>query len=412
MSSIARRFLKWFLPGVIVIIGAVLTYALYASREEPEQQQPEEPTTLVETREVVRKKHRLDVQSSGVVKPARTAAITPQISGKIVSIHPDLVTGGIIEKGETLVRLEKDDYRIAVEQAAQALEQAEAKLAIERGRHEVAKDEWQAFEKGKAEKPGKSAALALRKPQLKSAKSRVKTARSNLQKARLNLSRTKVKAPFDAIVQQEQAEIGQVAAPQSPIATLVGTNAFWVQASIPSKFIDDISIPQMADTKGSEATIEYDLGQRTIQRTGRVKRLDGQLDPKGRMAKVLIRLEDPLGLDKKSEQTDRTDRLPMLLNSYVDVEISGRRTKKLIEVPRKAVHNGDQVYVFSSNKTLQTKTIDIAWRRPETVLVKSGLEDGDRIVTSPVANPIEGMSLRRASEAQNGEPGNNEGANE
>ena len=403
MSRTTRRVLKYGLPIAILVVAGVLTYSLIAGRERPAREEPERAAALVETMRVERDKHRLDVRASGEVVPARQVTVTPQVSGKIVTVAPQLVPGGLLEAGEEIIQIDPSDYQLAVEQRATAVEQARAQLEIEQGQQEIAQREWELF-KDEAERLNEGEeltdpSLALREPQLKSAKAQLAAALAQLKEARLNLERTSIPAPFDAVVREESVAEGQVVGPQSQLATLVGTEQFWVRLSLGTDKIPHIDIPNVNAEQGSTATVRYQVGDRQIRREARVVRLLGDLDPQGRMARLLVEIEDPLALDDVENGEKKVRGLPLLLDAYVDVTIRGNETRQLIELPRRAVRNGDQAYLLKDGK-LEIRQLDIAWRRPASVLVESGLKEGAVVVTGPLASPVEGMPLKAADQQQ------------
>lgn len=399
MTRQVQIALKYGLPLLILAAAAGLTFLLFSAREEPERKDLEAKPTLVETTTVERDAHRLDVRASGTVVPARQIVVSPQVSGRLTSVDDDLVPGGIVQEGDTIATIERDDYRIAVNQRQTALKQAKSQLAIEQGQQDVARQEWQLFKDDMSEEssPQDSTgppALALRKPQLESAKAQVEAAKAQLEQAQLNLRRTNVQAPFDALVRSEQADLGQLVGAQSQLATLVGIDRFWVRLSVPSDEIPLIDIPGVNADEGSIAHITYDVGPTSITRRGRVVRLLGDLDPQGRMARVLVEIDDPLGVLASREDPKTNQRgIPLLLDAFVDVRMDGNTTEELIEIPRRALRNGDEAYVIEDGQ-LSIRPLEIVQRLPGSVLVASGLNDGDTLVTGPLPKPVEGMKLR------------------
>ena len=95
-------------------------------------------------------------------------------------------------------------------------------LEVERSRKRVAEKEWELLS-GDMELSEEGRNLALRNPQLQSAKAELKAARAALGQARLALERTTIPAPFDGLVMQANGEIGQQVSPATPVATLVDT---------------------------------------------------------------------------------------------------------------------------------------------------------------------------------------------
>ena len=84
-------------------------------------------------------------------------------------------------------------------------------------------------------------------------------------------------------------------------------------------------------SKGSEVTVIQKAGSDSVSRKGHVIRLLGDLDTNGRLARLLVEVDDPLNLKNKEAQ------LPLLLGSYVTVEISGKSMDNVAELPRSAV---------------------------------------------------------------------------
>ncbi len=390
---------KYVIPLVILVIAVAGGVWLVTTQEEPAREAPREERVLVETEPVEGGVHRLDVRSSGEVVPARQVQVSPEVSGKVVWVNESLVPGGVVRAGEELFRIDPRDYEAAVEERRTEVEQARAQLQQERGRVEVAEQEWELF-KEEVDEGVEDPSLALREPQLKSARVAVEAAQARLERAKIALERTSVDAPFDAFVESEAIDLGQTVGPQSQAATLVGTDRFWVRTSVPVDEISYITIPGVNGRQGSPATVSQDVGGRTIERRGRVAKLQGDLDPQGRMARILVEVADPFGQAEGPRAAAEQPDIPLLVSSYVDVLIQGPTVDDLVEVPRQAVHGGDEVYIYADDDTLDIREVEVAWERPETVLVSSGVRPGERVVTSPIATAVEGMKLRRAEDAR------------
>ncbi|MEZ4369144.1 MAG: HlyD family efflux transporter periplasmic adaptor subunit, partial [Kofleriaceae bacterium] len=221
-------------------------------------------------------------------------------------------------------------------------------------------------------------------------------AESGLERAQLAVGKTSLSLPWNALVQQRAVDVGQLVTPGTPLATLVGTDEFWVQVSVPVDRLRWIDIPGVGGaTVGSTATVRQLTAGAPIVRTGRVVRLMGDLDPAGRMARLLVTVEDPLGLAAASGSAEA---LPLLIGAYVEVEIVGDELADVIEVPRVALHDGDTVYVDAGG-SLAVRTVEVAWRRRDSVLVSSGLAAGERVVVSPLSGATPGMVLRTIASA-------------
>jgi hypothetical protein len=152
--------------------------------------------------------------------------------------------------------------------------------------------------------------------------------------------------------------------------------------------------------------VSQDVGAVTVSREGHVVRLLGDLDPVGRMARVLVEIDDPFNLEREEAKGE----LPLLVGAFVNVMIDAGSIDDVVEVPRKSVRDGDQVYVFGKERKLEIRKIQVVWRNSDSVLVKSGLEAGDQVIVSRMSTPVEGMLLRvpeaEAAAAKRAKPAN------
>lgn len=417
--SKATKLLQPLLVLVVLALGvAAVAYMMKTRPVAPRSEQPE-LGLLVETQQVHAQRHEVKVYAQGTVLPARRVVAQPEISGRVVSHSENLVPGGTLKKGETIVRIDPRDYRLALEAQRAEVSRAQLELSLERGRKQVAEREWSMFdelrhdaaaESGKdnaaAEAGGKDGGaepsrevLALRGPQLRTAQVAVASATSGLERAKLNLERTTVVAPFNAQVVDERVEVGQLVTPQNELATLVGTDTYWVQVSIPIEALAYLAVPGVRGAQeGSPARVWQQLGDQRVEREGRLLRLLPDLAAGGAMARVLVEIKDPLGLELPGEP------LPLLLNAYVNVELDATAIERAIEVPRRALRESQRVYVVDAEGRLRVREVQIVWRRPDSVLVGGGLEDGDELVVSRVAAPVDGMPVRKASGSELGAP--------
>jgi RND family efflux transporter MFP subunit len=395
-QSVVRNIVRTVLALVVVALGFGVMGALKSMKKAPPQKERKEQGALVETVAVTATRERVRVDATGTVVPSRQVALSAEVGGRVTWMAPDLVPGGRIAAGKPLMQIDARDYRLAVEQQFAAVDRAKTELELEKGRGKIAEREWELLGRGSAAEPATGGNLALREPQLRTAETAVKAAESGLERARLAVGKTRLSLPFNALVQTRNVDVGQLVTPGTPLATLVGTDEFWVQVLVPVDRLRWIDVPGL---RGAKAGSLVRIRQRTlgtpIERTGRVVRLMGDLDPAGRMARVLVAIDDPLGLGLAAKHSPDAngERLPLLVGAYVDVEIDGEELAAVIEVPRDAIRGGNTVYVYESG-ALAIRQIDVIWRRRDTVLVGSGLQAGDRVVTSPVPGAVAGMKLR------------------
>ena len=387
--TFTRIVLLILIPLMILGAGAAVTAFLIKTRAKAKKNDPERAIPLVEVIPAELTSHQVIVAAMGTVLPAKQVIIQPQVSGQVIEHSPNLVPGGRFSTGDIVSRIDPRDYELAIIQQKASVERARFELKVEEGRQQVARREWHIMEKSSSMTTNQD--LALRKPHLEAARASLASADSRLKQAEISLARTTIKAPFNSFVQEEFIEVGQLVSPQSRIATLVGTDQFWVQVSLPVNQLTWINIPLDDESTASPATVLHRMGAgKENSRKGKVLRLLGDLDPVGRMARVLIAVDDPLGI----KDSDGPEALPLLVGAYVEVKIKGKELRDVFAVPRLALHDLNRVWIMNSDDLLEFREIAIIWRSEDTIFVTGGLQQGERIITSQLPSPVPGTQLR------------------
>lgn len=380
------------IAAAVFVVGATALALFVAFQEDTPREAHVEDGALVEVLALQPSAQELFVRAQGSVVPAQKISLSAEVAGRVTWVSKDFVPGAHLDSGAPMVRIDSRDFALRAAQARASLAQARNTLQIEKARKSVAEREWSMIGSDTASAEGR--AVALREPQLRAAEAAVEVAEKTAELANLQLTRSEIRAPFASFVQAVRADLGQIVGPQTPIAALVGTNEFWVQVAVPLEVLDRIKIPgwNAEQGEGSTAVVSTRLGDSSITREGFVTGLMGDLDPVGRMAKILVTILDPFDL----KGADDPARLPLLVGSYVDVEINTGTESGLLEVPRAAVFEGNKIFVFGDDSRLQLREVDIAWARPDSLLVSGGLKPGDRVIVSRVPKALPGMKLRLA----------------
>jgi RND family efflux transporter MFP subunit len=384
-----RSFYKFLVVILIIGVGLAVSMALIYTKPKATRKPVSIVSPPVEIIETCLKDQRITVSVMGTLIPAREIVLQPQVSGTVVWQNDRLVPGAHVAKGELLVRIDNRDYLLALEQQKAAVAKARVALKTEKGRRAVAEREWNLLA-GEIKATEEGRELALRIPQAEDAQASQRSAESALEKAELNLERTEIRAPFNALILEEFADVGQQISPGTKIATMVGTDEFWVQASIPLSDLAWIKIPGVNSTEGSPAFVIQKNGYYNVKMNGTVRQLLGDVDPKGRMARIIVSVKDPLGLKVAGQETV----FPLLLGSYVKVEIQGQLAKNVCAIPRSALREGNRIWLLTDDDRLQFMDVEVVWTRKDDVFIRNGFQEIVRIITSRIPAPVEGMKLR------------------
>ena len=269
----------------LLIIAAGIGGAAYFKKTAPhaDKRPPQTVAPLVEVTAVTPGSHQVVVSAMGTVIPARSLSLESRVTGEVIRMHPEFQTGGLLKAGEEVLQIDRQDYELAVIQAESAVVEAEYALQLEEGRQEIARREW-AILNGDQPADALDKELALRRPHLRKAQADLAAARAHLKKARIDRERTRITIPFNAIVRSRSVEVGSQVTAQEKLADLVGTDAYWIEVSIPVDRLAWITIPRQTGETGAPARVRNQNGYVV---SGRVIRLLSDLESEGRMARCL-----------------------------------------------------------------------------------------------------------------------------
>jgi RND family efflux transporter MFP subunit len=329
--------------------------------------------------------YQIIVTAMGTVIPAREVVLKSRVSGEIVKIHPEFTEGGFLKKDTEIIQIDPQDYELALARKRSAVTDAEYALKLELGHQQVAKREWELLNQGKPAQDMEKE-LALRQPHLSKVRADLSAAEAELKVAMLDLERTHITVPFNAMVRSKSVDRGSQVTSQEPLAELVGTDAYRIQVSLPVDRLEWIDVPVQAGDFGSEARIIYGQGHEC---SGKVIRLMGDLATEGRMARILVEVADPLGLNASNQ-----DRTPLLIGEYVRVKILGRKLNNVFQIPRTALKDNSSIWIVSENQTLEIRKVRPVWRDADVVLLQDGLTPGEQLIVSDLPAPVEGMAVR------------------
>jgi RND family efflux transporter MFP subunit len=377
--SVFSQIIRVLLP-VCILAAGFWGYHYFKSRETKVKRRPPVQTAmLVETIRPEPGDFSGTIRVMGTVVPDRQVSLKSRVAGEIIDVSASFVRGGVVNKGEVLVRLDDSDYAIAVKKADSALAKARADLEIEQGSQTIAEEEFKLISKV-SKTQVKATDLALRKPQLAQAKASVLNAQADLETAHLNLARTVIRAPFNSLVLEKKVDQGSLVSAQETIAVLVDIDAFHVEALVPP---DQLGAVSTDPENPSPAVIRSPFSHLTWP--GKVVRATGKMSQASRMAGILVEVSNPLG--------QGSDTRPLLLDDHVIVDISGTRFENVFRLPRNLLRDRDTVWI-NTNGQLEIRKVTVAWKQDGTVFISNGLTPEDDVIVTDLSAPISGMALQ------------------
>lgn len=388
MNDKKKRLLHFAVAIGVIAVGALIMGILIALKPELETRKPKTPIPLVRTIRVETGPQTVIVKGEGTVHPLREIALVPEVGGKVISISPSLVNGGSFGKGDTLLRIDPVDYELEVTLAQAKVKDAESNLQLAEEEAAASIEEWRLHRSGNGGPEKDPPPLVAKKPQLAAAQARLEAERADFRKVLLNLERTKLKAPFDGRVSQENVDIGQYVTPGQTLATLYSTEAAEIVVPLENKDLLWFRVPGFTPGRGdgSPAMVQARIAGRELTWKGRVVRTEGRLDERTRLINVVVRVERPYA-----------KRPPLAVGLFVAVEIKGRTLSDAVLIPRAAMREKNVVWVIEEGNHLRFRKVDVARIQDRNVLVRSGLNNGEAVVVTPLKAVTNGMTVRTVS---------------
>ncbi len=246
--------------AVLIILagGGAFGLILILTGPETMPQERRESATIVHTVPLTPQDKPVWVTAYGAVIPARKVEIKPQVSGQVIWQNEALIPGGRLRENDELIRIDPKDYELDLTEVKAEFEQARFEREVESGRQVIAQREWNEIQQD-LDVAEVNESLVLREPHLRRAEAIMEEARNDIEQAELQLSRTTIRVPFNAMVVEESVEVGQLLNDGSTICALVGTDEFWIQATVPLSMLKWIQFPD-GDLPGAEATVVLDTG--------------------------------------------------------------------------------------------------------------------------------------------------------
>ncbi len=390
MSS-REKLIKIGLPFLILLLGGMITVVMVKGRKSPEKKEKVDRGALVEIITAEKSSHQVKIHSTGIVQPRQEVTISPQVTGNVVTMSSRFTPGGFFNKGETLFEIEKIDYQLALEQAQATLAKREFELSSVESRARIARREWERLKKGQEAPPN---SLVLYEPQLKDAKANLASARAAVKQAELNLSRTKITAPFNCVVRSENIDKGQYVRNGNNVAVVAGTDDAEVIVTVKLGDLQWLEVPNPTETKkSSPATIILDSGSQQYSWPGKIERSMAEVDPQGRMVRLVVSINDPYQLKEKREE----DQPSLAIGSFVDVVFQGKEMRDIFAIPRPALRDDNTVWVITPDNLLKIKSVKPIRLEREKFFIKEGIKPGDRIILTNLTGAADGMKLRPAN---------------
>lgn len=313
---------------------------------------------------------------TGQVESRANVLISPEVTGRVISMHRDLIPGGTIEAGEVLFSIEATDYEIALKRSRSEVAGADADLTQAKADASNFIKDWQRVY------PDRPApALVAKEPQIKAIEARLAAAEASVLQAETNLARTRVTADSTIRIIDSRIEIGQLLSPAGQYGSYFVADGLRVRASAQAALIQDLGL-----TVGS--SVEIIANTRSGDTTGAA-----------RHASTIVSVG--AALDERTQLQPLIIAAPAALNltpgTFVNVSVSGGENADVFTLPASAMATRTSVWRVGGGK-LEEVDVSIIDLTEETVIVHSfDVKDGiviSQVPTSFVKRPVKIRDVR------------------
>ena len=350
----------------VLAAGLIVNQVLSNNSTAPQIQASGSSVAIVDIIQPIIRDTQIRLNETGTVQVRNSIDLSPQVSGRVISVNPALASGGRFSAGEVLFRLDDADYRANIERANADLAARQADLQVERAEGEIARREWALV---RPDEP--IPANVAREPQLARAVAAVRSAEAALADARLDLSRVTFSLPFEGRILSTTIEVGQNLSAGQSYGRAYDPSSVEVSVPVNSAVLDGLS--PVAGRDAIVRTRQLALQQESPSYAARVTREEAELDAQTRLAGLILEFTEAVSLRP---------------GDFVDVEIAWPVIPIAHVFPEGAVQENRTVWVIESGA--------LAPRRPQFVSAEAGnivtlpFDVADGIIITTLNNPQEG----------------------
>lgn len=379
-----KIFLKLVIPIAFVILAFVFVKVLISKKRPDEVNVVEAITPQVDVITVKVEDHQPPVLSYGTVQSYFETTLTPQVSGQITGVATEFRVGNMVKKGTLLARIDATDYEAVLARESSSLTTARRALLEEEIKAKQAAEDWMAS--GRQLKNASD--FVLRKPQLDAARASIQSAIAAEAKAKADIERTMIRAPYDSVVIERMASVGNYASPQQALGKLVATEKVEVRLPLTAEQAANVQLPSILG-----AAPKHNLDQQKVafssatksgaEWLGQLVRTEPSVDPKNQVTYVIAEIEKPY----------HAKPVPLVVGSFVNARIQGRVINDSYKVPEAALVNDAYVWVVDDSNQLcrvdaqrvYGQAAMVYLRISDQVLRSCGLKSPLRVITRPLA---------------------------
>lgn len=416
-TLLRRTLISQAVVGVILAASAVGFMALSAQKPGIESKETAVSPLNVDSYSADRVTFREIITAYGTARPDREVVIAAQVSGELVSVHPELEVGLRVSaarteisteesvrtmEADTLMQIDERDYVNRSVQAKNRINEATREIdqlkqqqvngerVLKKAKADLAafQEDYDRYLKAVELRAGARAELTralvelqrhrdsilqmenqlqLFPLQISAAEERLATSRSESQRADDDLARTRVVPPFAGVLSEVMVEQGQFVRAGEPLVRLTDPDHIEVPVAIGLEDWRQIS-ESVRDGRIPEVSLAISDSSPAVWH-GRITRVAPEADPGSRTIQAFVEV-----LNREQEQR-------LLPGTFVHARIVGGENPDLVVIPRAAILN-DHVYVIEADSSIRRERVVQGRRLRSLVVISSGLSGGEQLAVT------------------------------
>lgn len=302
------------------------------------------------------------IEEIGTCTAREVVSIKPQVNGVIKQLHFE--DGADVKKGQMLFTIDPRPFQAALDQANAALTQGKANLKLAQQEFERVKGLVGTKAVSKEDYETRENAVAVANAQIEADNAAIET-------AQVNLDYCFIKSPVDGRAGQRLVDPGNVVTSQSPPVLLVIQRLDPVYA--------DFTIAER-----NLAAVRQNMAEHTLKTLVRLPDEPTISPREGELTFLDNSVQDGSGTIKLRATIPNADR-HFWPGQFVRVQLVLKVQKNAVLVPNAATQisqQGPYVWVVKNDDTTELRPVTLGQQQGELVVVESGVQPGERVITS------------------------------
>ena len=363
-----KLFTLLLIPLTILIGAGALVAFLIKTKPEPQQSSPPPITPHVEVLTLTPDTHTPWIETFGTVRSYYKTELASLLAGEIIQVSPRFQAGESVNQGEILVELNRADYLANLAKQQSAVATAQHKVKEESVRAKLARNDWVSSGRDLKKAPD----YTLRLPHQEAAKQTLASAEAALTKAKLDLERTKIRAPYDAIVQSRSANPGSIITIGASLGQLIAREKAEVRLPLTPREVQQLKLPlafrhsknTVSDSPAANDALDIQLSSPAYPGThwkAQITRTEISIDPKNQVVFVVAEITHPF---------DTPNTAPLPIGTFVKARMQGKDLINTLSLPESSIIDDHYIWTIDKNSKLQRQNIQRLYSSNGIVLAR------------------------------------------